>query len=54
MLPSLDRVYVSERARADLGWRPTHEFSSVITRAVETGDIRSGLAKTTGAKGYHA
>ncbi len=54
MLPSLDRVYDSARARADLGWRPRHDFSAVIARAAETGDIRSELAKTIGAKGYHA
>jgi UDP-glucose 4-epimerase len=54
MLPSLDRVYDSARARADLGWRPQHDFSSVIARAAETGDIRSELAKAIGAKGYHA
>ncbi len=53
MLPSFDRVYDSARARADLGWRPQHDFSTVIARAAATGDIRSELAKTIGAKGYH-
>ncbi len=32
---------------------PAARFSSVITRATETGDIRSKLAKVIGAKGYH-
>lgn len=53
MLPSLDRVYDSARARADLRWRPQHDFSAVIARAAQTGDIRSPLAKIIGAKGYH-
>lgn len=53
MLPSIDRVYDSTKARAELGWRPRHDFAAVLARARETGDIRSELAKTIGAKGYH-
>jgi UDP-glucose 4-epimerase len=55
MAPSIGRVYDNARARAALGWRPRHDFASVIVRAVETGgDIRSPLAREIGAKGYHA
>lgn len=53
MLPSLDRVYDNARARAALGWRPQHDFATVLARVRETGDIRSPLAKLVGAKGYH-
>lgn len=53
MLPTLDRVYDSGRARTELGWRPTHDFASVIARAAATGEIRSALAVAVGAKGYH-
>jgi UDP-glucose 4-epimerase len=53
MLPSLDRVYDNARARAALGWRPKHDFQTVLERVRETGDIRSPLAKAIGAKGYH-
>jgi nucleoside-diphosphate-sugar epimerase len=53
MLPSIDRVYDNTRAREQLGWRPRHDFSSVLARARDTGDIRSELAKSIGAKGYH-
>ena len=53
MTPSIDRVYDNARARADLGWRPRHDFAAVIARLRETGDIRSPLAKAIGAKGYH-
>jgi nucleoside-diphosphate-sugar epimerase len=53
MAPSLDRVYDNARARADLGWRPRHDFAAVVARAVDSGDIRSPLARTIGAKGYH-
>lgn len=53
MLPSIDRVYVNERARRELGWRPVHDFASVIER-LRTGDHpRSPLARIIGAKGYH-
>jgi nucleoside-diphosphate-sugar epimerase len=53
MLPSIDRVYDNTRAREQLGWRPQHDFSSVLARVRDTGDIRSELAKQIGAKGYH-
>jgi len=53
MLPSIDRVYDNTRARHELGWQPEHDFSSVLARVRDTGDIRSPLAKSIGAKGYH-
>jgi UDP-glucose 4-epimerase len=53
MAPTLDRVYDNARARADLGWRPRHDFAAVLARALESGDIRSPLARAVGAKGYH-
>jgi nucleoside-diphosphate-sugar epimerase len=52
MSPSLDRVYDNARARAELGWRPRHDFAAVVARAAD-GDIRSPLARAIGAKGYH-
>ncbi len=53
MAPSIDRVYDNARARADLGWRPRHDFAAIVSRASEGGDIRSPLAREIGAKGYH-
>jgi len=53
MAPALDRVYDNARARADLGWRPRHDFAAVLARAAEGGDIQSPLARTVGAKSYH-
>ena len=32
MFPSIERVYVNERARTELGWRPRHDFGSIIER----------------------
>jgi UDP-glucose 4-epimerase len=52
MLPSLDRVYDNTLARTELGWQPRHDFVSVLERA-RSGDVRSPLARTIGAKGYH-
>lgn len=54
MFPEIDRVYVNERARAELGWRPRHDFAAVIDRLRECGDHRSALAQAIGSKGYHA
>jgi nucleoside-diphosphate-sugar epimerase len=53
MTPSIDRVYDNARARADLGWKPRHDFAAVVARLRETSDIRSALAKSIGSKGYH-
>ena len=30
MFPGIDRVYVNERARSELGWRPRYDFAHVI------------------------
>ncbi|HEY6512058.1 MAG TPA: NAD(P)-dependent oxidoreductase [Burkholderiaceae bacterium] len=53
MVPAIDRVYVNERARRELGWRPRHDFASVIARLRASEDFRSPLAIAIGAKGYH-
>jgi nucleoside-diphosphate-sugar epimerase len=54
-LPSgLDRVYVNERARTVLGWRPKYDFGYVLGCLERGEDFRSPLARTVGAKGYHA
>ncbi|HET6555243.1 MAG TPA: NAD(P)-dependent oxidoreductase [Dyella sp.] len=54
MAPGIDRVYVNERARNELGWQPRHDFASLIDRLDAGDDIRSPLARLVGAKGYHA
>jgi UDP-glucose 4-epimerase len=54
MLPSIDRVYVNERARNELGWRPRYDFGSILDRLKAGEDMRSPLARLVGSKGYHA
>jgi UDP-glucose 4-epimerase len=54
MLPSIDRVYVNERARKELGWRPRYDFQSIIERLQADEEMRSPLARLVGSKGYHA
>jgi UDP-glucose 4-epimerase len=54
LFPSLDRVYVSERAQAELGWRPKYDFRHVLACLERGMDFRSNLARAVGAKGYHA
>lgn len=54
MLPRIDRVYVSERARAELGWRPKYDFKSVIDRLKNGEELASPLARLVGSKGYHS
>ena len=54
MFPSIDRVYVNERARKELGWLPRYDFRSIIDRLKRGDDMRSPLARLVGSKGYHA
>jgi nucleoside-diphosphate-sugar epimerase len=53
IFPGIDRVYVNERARKDLGWRPRHDFGYVLDRLRAGMDFRSPLARAVGSKGYH-
>ena len=54
MLPAIDRVYVNESARAQLGWRPRYDFGLAIDRLRTSEEFRSPLARAVGSKGYHA
>jgi nucleoside-diphosphate-sugar epimerase len=54
MFPGIDRVYVNERARKELGWRPRYDFALVLDRLRAGADFRSPLARVVGSKGYHA
>lgn len=53
LFPSIDRVYVNERARTELGWQPKYDFKYMLEHIKATNDLRSPLAKQIGAKGYH-
>ena len=53
MFPGIDRVYVNDRARDDLDWRPRYDFSYVLSRLQTGEDLRSPLARLVGSKGYH-
>ena len=53
MLPAVDRVYVNDLARAQLGWRLRYDFGYVIARLRAGEDYRSPLARAIGSKGYH-
>jgi nucleoside-diphosphate-sugar epimerase len=54
MFPSIERVYVNERARRDLGWSPRYDFRHALDALAQGQDPRSPLALSIGAKGYHA
>jgi nucleoside-diphosphate-sugar epimerase len=53
MFPGVDRVYVNERARRELGWRPRYDFRYVLDLLKSGADVRSPLARAVGSKGYH-
>ncbi len=54
MFRAIDRVYVNERARRELGWSPRHDFRQALDSLAAGADPRSAVARTIGAKGYHA
>ena len=54
MFGEIDRVYVNNRAREVLGWRPRYDFRHVLDLLRADEDFRSPLAREVGAKGYHA
>jgi nucleoside-diphosphate-sugar epimerase len=54
MHDDIDRVYINERARRELGWQPRYDFAYVIERLQAGEDLRSVLAREVGSKGYHA
>jgi len=53
MFPRINRVYVNERARRELGWKPRYDFARIIDRVSAGEDPRSELARAIGSKGYH-
>ncbi|MFR9729751.1 NAD-dependent epimerase/dehydratase family protein [Saccharopolyspora sp. MS10] len=53
MFPALDRVYVNDRARTELGWVPEYDFRRVLDLLRAGEDVRSPMARAVGAKGYH-
>jgi nucleoside-diphosphate-sugar epimerase len=53
MFPSIERVYVNDRARHELGWSPRYDFRFALDRIAQGADPRSPLALSIGAKGYH-
>ena len=52
--PSIERVYVNAKARAELGWAPRYDFRHALDRLAAGEDHRSPLGAAVGAKGYFA
>ena len=53
MFPGVDRVYVNELARRELGWSPRYDFRYILNQLKANEDPRSPLARSVGSKGYH-
>jgi UDP-glucose 4-epimerase len=54
LFPRIERVYVNDLARAQLGWAPRYDFGFALDRLEANEEPRSLLAAEVGAKGYHA
>jgi len=53
MSPSLDRVYINEKARRELDWQPKYDFGYILNCLKEGKEYRSPLAIAVGKKRYH-
>ena len=53
MFESIDRVYVNEKARRELGWQPTYDFARILEQLASKAPIGSDLTRLVGIKGYH-
>jgi UDP-glucose 4-epimerase len=51
--PQIDRVYVNDCARTELGWTPKYDFAYALKCLRSDHDFRSSLAQDIGSKGYH-
>lgn len=53
MLAGINRVCVNNKARAELGWPPRHDFPTLIGRLKADDDFRSPLARAIGRNRHH-
>ena len=53
MLAGINRVYVNNKARAELGWPARHDFRTLIGRLKADDDFRSPLARAIGRNRRH-
>lgn len=53
MLSHIERVYVNEKAKSELDWKPKYDFHHVLECVRNNRDFRSELSLEVGAKGYH-
>lgn len=53
MFAGIERVYVNDRARRDLGWSPRYDFRSALLALAGGEPWSSPLARAVGSKGYH-
>lgn len=54
MFSGIDRLYVNDQARTELGWRPKYDFRYIVGQLRAGHDFRSELTRAVGLKGYHA
>lgn len=52
--PGIDRVYVNDKARKELGWQPKYDFRQILEQLKSGEGVKSPMARIIGAKGYHA
>ncbi|MGB7450568.1 MAG: NAD(P)-dependent oxidoreductase [Lysobacterales bacterium] len=53
MFEKIDRVYVNDAARADLGWRPKYDFAYILDQLKTGNSPKSRISEQVGSKGYH-
>jgi nucleoside-diphosphate-sugar epimerase len=53
MFTDIDRVYVNDKARKELGWKPVYDFKYILEILRRGQSIVGPMAAVIGVKGYH-
>ncbi len=53
MFPKINRVYINDKARKELGWKPKYDFEYILNCLKENRNFQSQLSIDVGLKGYH-
>ena len=53
MFDKIDRVYVNDAARMDLGWQPKCDFAYILANLQSGKCPKSRISELVGSKGYH-
>ena len=54
MFDKIDRIYINEKARVELGWQPKYDFAHMLKHLKDGIYPKSRISELVGSKGYHS